>query len=390
MPMHMAKSRSARPAARPKVDLSYTHRVLDSARATRRYFAKIERIITHLQSVATLSSREGLISEAEEKILSLYLGDLNNSFTALSYKYLMTNRAPDSGKMSIDKTESGFPVFSEVIQLAADSTQAKKHLKSLPEQERLKKDMVNHILTARSAPTSLQYALAQRIYYETLVNENLFLSQNHPQIMWVGKDLQRKKRRYIIHWAAYDSKTNIPVVYLMVVDDTANRALPHDERRWPRVQDALMAQALSELKLLTIAKGFDEDFDGLHPKSLRRFHLGPMHSHAFTEQRGPIRDVLANAIGEEGLDWALAWTVESLISDGQEWKKVGVFKQAPREVYRLDAFNMSGKMDGVTDVTRALILPHRAYQVMEEKHANDFAGVRKYVVGQNAKILSYS
>ena len=371
------------------MDLSYTHSVLDSARATRRYFAKFERIMTHLRSVATLSSDEGLITEAEQEILNQYLGDLNNSFTALSYKYLMTNRAPDSGKMSIDKTESGFPVFSEIIQLASDSTQAKKHLKSLPDQERLKKDMVNHILTQRSAPTTLQYALAQRIYYETLVNENLFLSQNHPQIMWVGKDVERRKRRYIIHWASYDSKTNLPVVYLMVVDDTASRALPNDERRWPRVQDTLMAQALSELKLLTIAKGFDEDFDGLHPKSLRRFHLGPMHSHAFTEQRGPIREVLAHASGEEGLDWALAWTVETLISDGQKWEKVGVFKQAPREVYKLDAFNLSGKMDGVTDITRALILPHRAFQVMEEKHAEAFAGVRKYVVGQNAKILSY-
>ncbi len=377
-------------AARPKVDLSYTHRVLDSARATRRYFAKFERIIAHLGSVATLSAEEGLISEAEGSILGQYLGDLNNSFTALSYKYLMTNRAPDSGKLSIDKTESGFPVFSEIIQLAADTTQAKKHLKSLPEQERLKKDMVNHILTERTPPTTLQYALAQRIYYETLVNENLFLSQNHPQIVWVGKDLERRKRRYIIHWASYDSKTNIPVVYLMVVDDTASRALPNDERRWPRAQDALMAQALSELKLLTIAKGFDEDFDGLHPKSLRRFHLGPMHSHAFTEQRGPIRDVLASAVGEEGLDWALAWTVETLISDGQKWKKVGVFKQAPREVYKLDAFNLTGKTDGVTDITRALILPHRAFQVMEENHTADFNGVRKYVVGQNAKILSYS
>ena len=332
---------------------------------------------------------EGLITEAEGKILAQYLADLSHSFTALSYKYLMTNRSPDSGKMSIDKTESGFPVFSEIIQLAADSTQAKKHLKSLPEQDRLKKDMVNHILTERSAPTTLQYALAQRIYYETLVNENLFLSQNHPQIVWVGKDLDRKKRRYIIHWAAYDSKTNIPVVYLMIVDDTANRALPHDERRWPRVQDSLMAQSLSELKLLTIAKGFDEDFNGLHPKSLRRFHLGPMHSHAFTEQRGPIRDVLANASGEEGLDWALAWTVETLISDGQKWEKVGVFKQAPREVYKLDAYNLTGKLDGLTNVTRALILPHRAYQVMEEKHSEAFADVRKYVVGQNAKILSY-
>ena len=371
------------------MDLSYTHRVLDSARATRRYFAKFDKIISHLGSVAKLSMDEGLITEAESKIIAQYLSDLSHSFTALSYKYLMTNRSPDSGKMSIDKTESGFPVFSEIIQLAADSTQAKKHLKSLPEQDRLKKDMVNHILTERSAPTTLQYALAQRIYYETLVNENLFLSQNHPQIVWVGKDLDRKKRRYIIHWESYDSKTNLPVVYLMVVDDTANRALPHDERRWPRVQDALMAQALSELKLLTIAKGFDEDFNGLHPKSLRRFHLGPMHSHAITEQRGPIRDVLANAIGEEGLDWALAWTVETQISDGQKWEKVGVFKQAPREVYKLDAYNLTGKLDGLTDITRALILPHRAYQVMEEKHSEAFAGVRKYVVGQNAKILSY-
>ena len=80
------------------MDLSYTHRVLDSARATRRYFAKIERIISHLQSVARLSSGEGLISEAEEKILGQYLGDLNNSFTALSYKYLMTNRVTGFGQ----------------------------------------------------------------------------------------------------------------------------------------------------------------------------------------------------------------------------------------------------------------------------------------------------
>ena len=126
--------------------------------------------------------------------------------------------------------------------------------------------------------------------------------------VWVGKDLSQGQRRYIVHWATYDSKTNVPVVYLMVLDDTGSRALPTDERRWPRVQDALMAQSLSELKLLTIAKGFDEDFDNLHPKSLRRFHLGPMHSHAFTEQHGPIRNVLAEALGEEGLDWALAWT----------------------------------------------------------------------------------
>lgn len=372
------------------LDLTYEHRVLDSARAARRYFAKFERIIGHLSAVAKLSVEERQLGKTEGDILGQYLVDLNSSFTALSYKYLMTNRSASSGQISIDKTESGFPIFSEIIQLAADASQAKKHLKSLPEQARLKKDMVSQILTELSPPTSLQYALAQRIYYETLEREPLFLSQNHPQAVWVGKDLKQRKRRYIIHWAVYDSKTNIPVVYLMEVDDTGSRALPNDERRWPRVQDALMAQALSELKLLTIAKGIDTDFKTLHPKRLRRFHLGPMHSHAFTEQHGPIRDVLAQAAGKPGLDWALAWTVETLQSERQEWVKTGVFNAAWRQVFKLDAYGLDGKTDGYTDISRALILPHRAYQVLEENHAQSFDGIRKYVVGKNNQILSYT
>ncbi|MGB3455421.1 MAG: hypothetical protein WBG08_04515 [Litorimonas sp.] len=376
--------------AAPSLDLTYTHRVLDNARAARRYFAKFDRIIGHLRAVARLSVDDRLIAKTEGDILGQYLEDLSSSFTALSYKYLMTNRAAGSGKMSIDKTESGFPVFSEIIQLATDGAQAGVHLKSLPDQERLKKDMVHHILSEQSAPTELQYAMAQRIYYETLDAQPLFLSQNHPQAVWIGKDVKKKERRYILHWAVYDSKTNIPVVYLMEVVDTGSRALPQDERRWPRVQDALMAQAVSELKLLTIATGFDTDFRDLAPKTLRRFHLGPMHSHAFTEQHGPIRDVLAEADGKPGEDWALAWTVETLQSSGREWVKTGIFNAVWRQVYKLDAYGPGGKTDGFTRIDRALILPHRAYQVLEEKHAARFGGIRKYVVGRDDKILSYT
>jgi hypothetical protein len=52
---------------------------------------------------------------------------------------------------------------------------------------------------------------------------------------------------------------------------------------------------MAGLKLLTIAKGFDQDFDDLHPKSLKRIHVGPMYSSAYTEQSGPLRRVLAEA-----------------------------------------------------------------------------------------------
>jgi len=324
-------------------------------------------------------------------MLKGYLAALSNTFTALSYKYLMADRVGGqaTAEFTIDRSDSGFPVHREIMQMAADAVQAKKHIKNLPSQERLKKDMINHILTHQSAPTQLQYAMSQRIYYEYLAKQDLFLSQNHPEVIWVGKDLKAGRRHYLVHWAAYDSQTNLPVIYLMELDDTSYRPLPHDERRWPRVQSHLMAQAVSGLNLLTIARGFDEDFDTLHPKMLRRFHLGPMHSHAFTEQRGPLRDVLSQADGAPGLDWALAWTVESLVSQSTTKEKVGIFKHAERQVFALDKSDFKMADSGATEIRRSLILPHGAYQVLEEKKKAEFKGVRKYVVGRNKKILSY-
>lgn len=373
------------------MDLTLDHKVLTSAEDTRRYFAKFARIIDHLTEVSKLSKSEKLITTPEANMIGGYLEALANTFTALSYKYVMTGRARvrDGLQLTIDSADSGFPVFAELMQMALDATQAKKHLSSLPPQTRLKKDMVSHILTEQTVPTQLQYALSQRIYYEYLEQKNLFLTQNHPQITWVGKNLKAKRRRYLIHWASYDSQTNIPAIYLMELDDTSYRALPHDERRWPRVQSHLMAQAVSGLKLLTIAQGFDQDFDTLHPKMLRRFHLGPMYSHEYTRQSGPLREVLAEASGVPGLDWALAWTVESLVATHSKNEKTGIFKTAERQVYSINKTNPRMADSGVTQTRQSLILPHRAFQVLEEQKRAHFSEVRKYVVGENAKILSY-
>lgn len=368
--------------------LSFDHKVLEDAAKTRRYFAKFERIIQHLDQVALLSAKERLISVHEAAIIQDYLESLARTFTALSYKFLMANRVSGASAklLTIDKSDSGFPVFGELLQMAADAMQAEEHLKSLPSQDRLKKDMVNHILSEQTSPKQLQYAMSQRIYYEYLRDEDLFLSQNDPQAMWIGKKVKNGPRQYLVYWATYDSTENIPTIYLMELHDSGSRALPNDERRWPRVQSHLMAQAVSGLKLLTIARGFDEDFFDLHPKRLRRFHLGPMYSHAFTQQHGPLRDVLAEAEGEPGLDWALSWTVETLESGGVKAEKTGIFSTTQREVYALDKVNPE---DGVTDTRRSLILPHRAFQVLEEKDPPGMREHRKYVVGRNSKVVSY-
>ena len=43
----------------------------------------------------------------------------------------------------------------------------------------------------------------------------------------------------------------------------------------------------------------------------------------------------------------------------------------------------------MTEERHAIILPHRAYQVLEEKNAASLRDVRKYVVGKGGKILVY-
>jgi len=376
------------------LDLTLDHRTLEEAHETRRYFAKFERIIHHLKGVADSVVNENTALATEIPILQDYLEALSGTFTALSYKYLLAGRVSDMmpSLLSIDRQDSGFPIYQELLQMANDAMQVDNHLRSLPDMRGLKLAMVNHILREQSSPTNLQFAASQRQYYEELAKGGLFWARNDPRISWTG-NVSESRRKYRLHFAVYDSQQNIPLVYIMDLEDTGKRPLAKDERRWPRVQTHLTAQSAASLKLVTIARGFDRDFDDLHPKRLRRFFLGPMYSHTFTQQTGPLRDVLAEVDGHPGEDWALAWTTETLIASGTEQESSGFFSSVERQIYELDplaALNPAEQeAPGHTHQQRSLILPQRPYQVLQERDPPGFAHIRKYAVSPSGKILSY-
>ena len=287
-----------------KKDLTRDHAPITDAFAARRYFAKFEAITGHLGRVAAELEKAGELTRDEVEILARYIRALSATFHALSNKYLLTGRDTGGhlGHLAFDARESGFPIHAELLTMANDAQQAEGHLDGMATAVQIKDDMVRQIVGELSIPTRLQYAMSQRLYYEALVRGDLFWAQMHPQAQWLSGTGER--RGYLIYWAVYDSQVNMPTIYLMEADDTGRTSLAKDERRWPAVQQHLIAQSLGGLKLLTIAKGFDEDFDDLHPKRLRRFHIGPMYSSAFTRQSGPIGQVLADAKAPEGHDWA--------------------------------------------------------------------------------------
>jgi hypothetical protein len=371
----------------PETSLTDDHQELYDGPTARRYFAKFERITGHLLRVAGEVEAEGQLTRTEARILGRYLTALTGTFRALSYKYLMTGRSEGSASLTFDRHESGFPVAQELMMMALDAAQVQKHLGGMASTAELKDRMVRQILRDLTVPVQLQFALAQRLYYEALalaVDQagGIFWPKNDPDVQFI-RDLPGR-RHFLLHWAVYDKQVNLPMVYLMDVEDSGKKPLPRDDRRWPMVQAHLMAQSAMGLKLLTIAQGFDKDFSGLHPKRLRRITLGPMYSHDFTLQSGPISQVLSDAKAADGDDWALVWTVEDLLSEREEEVKEGWFSSAERQVFKLDAFAPDS---GLSRIDRMVILPERPYQVLAELNQPGLRDLRKFVVGASGQIL---
>lgn len=367
--------------------LTSDHHELYDTLVARRYFAKFDRITGHLGRVAAEVEAEGRLSRTEARVLGRYLAAVAWTFRALSNKYLMTGRGETAPRLTIDRHESGFPVAQELMTMAVDAQQAEKHLAGMPSEVELKDRMVRQIVGDLTIPTALQFALSQRYYYEALLAGGIFWARNDPDAQWI-EDVSHPggaRRHFLVHWAVWDTQSNLPVVYLMDLEDSGKRPLPTDAYRWPQVQQALMAQSVGGLKLLTIATGFDKDFEGLHPRRLRRIILGPMYSASFTLQSGPISKVLEGAKAPEGEDWALVWTVEDLISDREEEVKDGWFSTAVRQVYRLDP--VAGAELGATRQDRMIILPERPYQVLVEQDPAGLRGYRKFVVGAGGRLI---
>ncbi|PZQ98095.1 MAG: hypothetical protein DI533_12525 [Cereibacter sphaeroides] len=362
------------------------HAELYDTEIARRYFAKFERITGHLPRIAAELEVQGKLTRLDARVIGGYVQGIAATFRTLSYKYLMTGREALAGKLTFDRHESGFPVAQELMVMANDAQQAERHLAGMASEPELKDRMIRQIVGDLTIPTKLQFALSQRYYYDALLAGGLFWARNDPDAQWLED--RGDRRVFLVHWAVYDHGLNLPVIYLMEVEDSGRTALPNDDRRWPEVRAHLMAQSLAGLKLLTIAQGFDKDFDDLHPKRLRRIHIGPMYSDDFTLQSGPISEVLADANAAPGEDWALVWTVEDLLSEREETVKEGWFGSDQRQIFTLDPFAGRGAETGATTTERMVILPERPFQVLAERNPAGFADVRKYVVGSDGRVMA--
>ena len=378
----------------------------DGLTASDMYFAAVGRAFDALDAIFETEGiwvkRHNLVYE----VVNSHLAGLRHAFVCWKLSVWFTRRFP------VDLKESGLPLYGNVLQLASDTKRLKEMLDSLPGPEQIKNEMAEMLLKYKKFPDDLQKTMAERLYYEALKEEKTYPSFTPPQTIKHSYNPKSKRPYYVVHWAVYDGTSNLPVVYMAVIEDSSENApKPQKKRKGPwgesggdeflgeglpnrslslEFERFCQAQSQYSLKLATIATAMDKDFPNLHPKQLRRFILGPLYVGGFTDHNKQVQELL-NSVQTLDDNWVLTWTLQELLSKEETAIKHGLWgKAVPKEIYHIASDDIECARNGVSAQEKHALVPHEAYQrafAMGEAE-KIFAGYQCYITS-GGKILRH-
>lgn len=360
---------------------------MEDNQQTRDYFDQFCLIVQILKKISKQKA-ENKYSAAEDKVVFEYIEKLENTMRALQAKYyfngVMNHR--QSSMLYIDTIDSGFPMEKEIEEMMADKARANDFLENLPSKQEIRESILDFAMSKKSVNQELQYDLAMRRYYQMLVQNDLFRAVMKPQFFKV-KGANNSNPTYLCHWAVFDVKKNIPNIYIMIFEYSGGGELTDDKVFYDSFCAQIIGESSSALKLLSIAHHFDSQFASVHPKSLKRVHVGPVYKNGVTKHNGFIESVLAN-VSNPNNNWVFAWSVESLLSKSSRQIKKSLFGGGQQqEVFYVDTQHHEAFEAGASDIERSMIIPYEAYQSLVDSENNPLNKFNKYVVDPRGEVV---
>jgi len=370
-----------------------------------RYFAAITAALAGLEIFMRNDRsplyRHGIVAG----ILAEYIDRLTRSFAC------WRNRLSFMDKFRISRSESGFPVFQNVLELENDRRQADQRLANIPKPDELREEMADFILRHKAFPSALQKSMAERLYLEEVRSGNTFGPFTLAQTAKVSVNPKTMRPYYLVHWASFDGTADLPLVYMVTVEDSSDSMVrqlvdPHgrlnDKVEIPLPVDGLLNPELAHrfddfteknsaysLAPLTIAMNLDKDFPDLHPKQLRRIVLGPFYSAGITENNSTVAEILSRVRSPENA-WLLAWTIQEVYSKGEKPGRRGLWSsQPPQEEFHIDTDDLEATRQGVSAYEKHALVPHEAYQALYAagEAQKTFAGYKVHILS-NGQVIS--
>jgi hypothetical protein len=309
-------------------------------------------------------------------------------------------------RFRISRADSGFPVFQNVLELENDKRQAEQRIAGIPEAATLRAEMADFILRHKEFPGALQKSMAERLYLESIRSGEHFGAFMLARTAKVSVNPKTMRPYYLVHWATFDGTANLPLVYMLTVEDSspamvrqlvdASRAKLSRDIEIPLPVEGLLNPELAHefdafteknsaysLSPVTIASNLDKDFETLHPKQLRRVVLGPFYSAGITENNPTVSEVLSKVRRTENA-WLLTWTIQEVFSKSERPGRKGLWSSEPAtQEFHINTDDLEATRQGVSSYEKHALVPHEAYQAL---YANGEAS--KVFDGYKVHILS--
>lgn len=339
------------------------------------------------------------------KVMSEYIARLENSFSC------WRNRLGFMDSFRISRAESGYPVFQNVLELENDRRTADKRLAAIPAPDVLRAEMADFILRQRAMPDALRKTMAERLYLEEIAGGETFAPFVLPQTVRVTVNPKTRRPLYVVHWGAFDGSANMPMVYMVTLEDSSEdivkTLVTNDGRLNERVAiplpvDGLLNPDLARrfddfaeknssysLSPATIGTNLDKDFETLHPKQIRRVVLGPFYSAGITENNSVVSEVLSKVRRADN-SWLLTWTVQEIFSKAEQPARKGLFSRQPaREEFHINTDDLEAARMGVSSYEKHALVPHEAYQALYAAGEADavFGGYKVHIIS-NGQVIS--
>lgn len=373
--------------------------------AAARYFSAITSALSGLEVFMRDDRsplyRHGIVA----KIVAEYIARLDKSFGC------WRNRLGFMDTFRISRAESGFPVFQNLLELENDRRQADARLANIPLAGELREEMADFILRHKEFPEALQKSMAERLYLEDVKSEQTFGPFTLAQTAKVSVNPKTALPYYLVHWATFDGSANLPLVYMVTVEDSSENMVRqlvdrngklNDKVDIPLPVDGLLNPELAHrfddfteknsaytLSPATIAVNLDKDFEPLHPKQLRRVVLGPFYSTGITDNNSTVTEVLAKVRKPENA-WLLTWTIQEVYSKGEKPGRKGLFSsEKTTQEFFINTDDLEAARQGVSSYENHALIPHEAYQALYAAgEAQKIFGGYKVHILSNGQVIS--
>ena len=373
--------------------------------AATRYFDAISAALTGLDVFLRDNRSPMYRHDLVAKVMSGYIARLDNSFSC------WRNRLGFMDSFRISRADSGYPVFQNVLELENDRRTADKRLAAIPAPDVLRAEMTDFILRQRAMPEALRRTMAERLYLEQIAGGLTFAPFVLPQTIRVTVNPKTRRPLYVVHWGAFDGSANMPMVYMVTLEDSSEDIvktlvtsdgrlnervpipLPVDGLLNPdlarRFDDFAEKNSSYSLPPATIGTNLDKDFETLHPKQIRRVVLGPFYSAGITENNSVVSEVLSK-VRRANNAWLLTWTVQEIFSKAEQPARKGLFSRQPaHEEFHINTDDLEAARMGVSSYEKHALVPHEAYQALYAAGEADtvFAGYKVHIIS-NGQVIS--